>query len=119
MSVRYKALVAFVLVASCGTPEFQAERASCEAIWMQKIPPVYRQQVVTRTRYEQRPTGQVTCTTQGTTTNCNQVMTSVAIPYTAVETVDIYKAQRDVQVRACAVAACDKKYGNPECKPAG
>lgn len=117
MSRLAKALAFAVLVGSCGTPEYQAERASCQAIWTQKIPPDYRQQVVTRTRYENRPTGQVTCTTQGVTTQCNQVMTTVPIPYTAIETVDLNQSRRDVQVRACSVQACQAKFGNPECKP--
>ena len=121
MELSMKSRLAFLAVpllfGSCGTPEYQAERSTCQAEWDQKIPPNFQQQLVTRTRYEQRPTGQVNCTTYGNFTQCQQVMSTVGIPYTAVETVDVNQPGRDVQVKAGAVKACQKKFGNAECKP--
>lgn len=102
-------------LAACGTPEYRAERSICEAEWVQRIPPRYEQQLVERTRYEQRPTGQSTCTTTGTVTNCTAQMTTIAIPYTAVETVDVNASRRTVQIEACAAKACQQKFGNAEC----
>lgn len=110
---------AVVLLGSCGTPEYRAERAICEAEWQQRIPPRYEQQLVERTRYEERPTGQSTCVTHGDLTECNEVMTTISIPYTAVETVDVNAPRRDVQVAACAAKVCQQKFGNAECEPPG
>lgn len=104
------------ILASCGTPEYRAEKQQCEAEWMMKIPPKLRQQPVTRYRSEQRPTGQTTCTTSGAVTTCQEVMTTVSVPYTAIETVDVRKAQRDPQIAACAARACMAAYGNPDCE---
>lgn len=109
------ALGLFVL-ASCGTPEYRAERKHCEAEWLLKIPPVYRQEVVTRYRTEKRPTGRSTCTTQGSVTNCEQVMKTISVPYTEVETVDIRKRQRTPQIDSCTARACMKRYGNSKCE---
>ncbi len=110
---------ALLLLATCGTPEYRAERSICEAEWMQRIPPHYVQQIVERFRYEQRPTGRSTCTTVGTTTNCVAEMTTVSIPYTAVETVDANASRRNVQIDACAAKACQQKFGNAECEAPG
>lgn len=108
---------------SCGTPEFRAERAVCEAEWVQKIPPRLERQLVERVRYIQVPTGRTTCTTTNTATgavqNCVAQMRSEGIPYTTVETVDVNAPGRDVQIRACAAKACSAKFGNPDCKRPG
>lgn len=103
-------------LSSCGTPEYRAERKYCEAEWLLKIPPVYRQEIVTKYRTEQRPTGQSTCTTTGTVMNCQQAMMTISIPYTDVETVDIRASQRNPQIEACAARACSEKYGNSKCE---
>ncbi|MDP2084570.1 MAG: hypothetical protein Q8K20_05180 [Gemmobacter sp.] len=104
-------------LAACGTPEYRAEQSVCEAQWLQKIPPRYERQIVERVRYIQVPTGVSTCTTNAANVQtCVAQMRSEAIPYTAVETVDVNKASRDVQIRACAVKACTARYGNPECR---
>lgn len=108
-----------LLLVSCGTPEYRAERSICEAEWVKRIPPNYVQQLVERTRYEERPTGQSTCVTTGNVTNCTNVMMTIAIPYTAVETVDANKSRRDVQIKACAAKACQAKFGNAECETSG
>ncbi len=107
---------ALTLLSACGTPEYRAERTHCEAEWMLKIPPVHRQEVVTKYRNEERPSGKTTCETQGTTTKCKPVMETVSVPYTAVETVDIRKAQRDPQIDSCAARACAAKYDNSKCE---
>ena len=103
------------LAAGCATPQFRAERAVCEAEWIERIPPVYEERLVNRTRYEQRPTGVTTCTTEDGVETCVAQMESVAVPYVAVETVDIRKAERDARIAACTRRACVAKYGNAEC----
>lgn len=105
-----------VLLASCGTPEYRVERQHCEATWMLKIPPVYRQEVVTKYRNEERPTGRSTCTTTGAVTNCQQAMETVSVPYTDVETVDIKARQRNPQIQSCAARTCTAKFGNSKCE---
>ena len=106
----------FVLLTGCGTPEYRAEKQYCEAEWMLKIPPVYRQEAVTRYRSETRLTGRTTCKTTGSTTNCTQDTETVSIPYTAIETVDIKKPMRNPQIASCATRACSEKYGNNKCE---
>lgn len=106
----------FALLGSCGTPEYRAERSHCEAEWMLKIPPVYRQETVIRHRNEEQPSGALDCKTQGDTTICTPKMKTVSVPYTAVETVDIRKPQRDAQIESCAARACAAKYGNSKCE---
>lgn len=105
-----------LVVASCGTPEYRAERSVCEAQWLQKIPPKYERQIVERVRYIQVPTGVSTCTTANNVQTCVAQMRSEAIPYTAVETVDVNAPARDAQIQACTVKACSARYGNPECR---
>lgn len=114
------ALCLALLPVACGTPEFRAEQSVCEAEWQAKIPPRYERQIVERLRWIQVPTGVSTCTTnaQGVQT-CVAQMRSEAIPYTAVETVDVNAARRSVQVQACTARACTAKFGNPECRKPG
>ena len=113
------ALTLAALLAGCGTPEFRAERSVCEAEWQKKIPPVYERQIVQRTRWIQVPTGVTTCTTTNNVQTCVAQMRSEAIPYTAVETVDINAPRRDVQIQACTARACTAKFGNAECRKPG
>ncbi len=115
-SIPFLCLAGLIALSSCGTPEYRAERQHCEAEWMLKIPPVYRQEVVTKYRTEERPTGRTTCTTTGTVTNCQQIMQTISVPYTEVETVDIRAAQRNPQIESCAARACMAKYGNSKCE---
>lgn len=104
------------LLAACGTPEFQAEQGTCRAEWLQKIPPKMENRIVTRYRYIQVPTGQTTCTTVNNVQTCTAKMRTEAIPYTAVEAVDVNAPQRNTQIKACTEAACTAKFGNPQCK---
>lgn len=115
-SALYVCVAGLVALSSCGTPEYRAERKHCEAEWLLKIPPVYRQEAVTKYRSEERPTGRSTCTTAGTVTNCQQIMETVSIPYTDIETVDIKARQRDPQIASCAAKACAATYGNSKCE---
>lgn len=114
--VRMISLAALLGLAACGTPEYRAERSHCEAEWMLKIPPVYRQETVIRHRSEERPSGAMDCKTKDNKTICMPKMTHVSVPYTAVETVDIRKAQRDPQIESCAAKACQRKFGNSKCE---
>ena len=116
MRLALAALASLALLAACGTPEFRAERQICVAEWMHKIPPIYRQQIVTRYRSEQIPTGVSICTPSGNQQICRQQMRTIQIPYTAVETIDINEPRRNPQIAACAARACQTKFGNPECK---
>ncbi|MDO9527277.1 MAG: hypothetical protein Q7J57_17350 [Gemmobacter sp.] len=114
--MRVVALLSLALLVSCGTPEYRAERQICTADWLQKIPPVYQQQIVTRYRTEERPTGVSVCTPSGNQQICRQQMRTIEIPYTAVETVDINESRRNPQIAACAARSCQAKFGNAECK---
>lgn len=116
MRALFLILPATLLLGSCGTPEFRAERSVCAAEWQQKIPPRYVQELVERVRYIRVPTGEMICEPVGKKTHCVSGTRLEGIPYTAVETVDANKRVRDTQIRACAVKACMAKFGNAECK---
>ena len=109
-------LPAALMLVSCGTPEYRAERSICEAEWMQKIPPRYEKQIVERVKYIEVPTGRTTCVTNGNVQHCTAETRLEDVPYTAVETVDVNASRRDVQIKACAAKACQAKFGNGECK---
>lgn len=113
---RIVGVAGFVLLSSCGTPEHRTEKSHCEAEWMLKIPPVDQQQIVTKYRNNERPTGETICETTGSTTICKPILETVSVPYTAVETVDIKKAQRSPQIASCTARACMAKYGNSTCE---
>ncbi len=115
-SLPYLCVIALALLTGCGTPEYRAEKQHCEAQWMLKIPPEYRQEIVTKYRSEERLTGQTTCQTIGNVTNCTQMTRTVSVPYTDVETVDIRAAQRNPQIASCTARACAAKYGNSKCE---
>lgn len=115
-TVPYLCAIGLLVLSGCGTPEYRVEKSHCEAEWLLKIPPVYRQETVTRYRREERPTGETICKTEGSTTKCKPVMETASIPYTALETVDIRRAERNPQIKSCAARACAAKYGNSACK---
>ena len=117
--MRHLALIlpAALVLVSCGTPEYRAERSVCEAEWMQKIPQRFAQRVVQRVKYIEVPTGEMVCTPgKGGKQHCVSKMRLEDVPYTEVETYDANKPQRDIQIRACAVKACTAKFGNAECE---
>lgn len=106
-----------LVLVSCGTPEYQAERSVCQAEWAQKIPVRYGERLVERTRYISVPTGEMVCKPlAGGGQHCVSGTRLEGIPYTAVETYDVNAEARNVQVRACAAQACSAKFGNPDCK---
>ena len=109
-------LPAALILGSCGTPEYRAERSVCAAEWEQKIPPRYAQRIVQRVKYIEVPTGEITCTGKGNTQHCVSKTRLEDVPYTEVETYDVNQSRRDVQIQACAVKACSAKFGNPDCK---
>lgn len=105
-----------LVLASCGTPEFRAERDICQSEWMAEIPPVFVQTIVNETRTRQVPTGRTICNTQGTTTVCDQVMRTEYYTVPVVRTVDRNKPRRDPQIALCTHNSCLEKFGNAECK---
>ncbi|MWP39794.1 hypothetical protein [Cereibacter sphaeroides] len=105
-----------IVLGSCGTPEFRAEKDNCSAEWMAKIPPRYEQEMYNQMQSRQVPTGTTTCTGFGYTVTCNQVMRTEYYTVPAVRTVDRNKSQRDPLIQQCTQHACIEKYGNTECK---
>jgi len=113
------AVMSALVVASCGTPEYRAELSVCQAEWQRKIPPRLERQIVERVRYIRVPTGVSTCTTANGVQTCVAQMRSEAIPYAAVETVDVNAPARMAEVRACTARACTATYGNADCRKPG
>ncbi|PTR13418.1 hypothetical protein [Cereibacter azotoformans] len=107
------------LLGSCGTPEFRAEKDSCTADWMTRIPPRHEQEMYNQVQSRQVPTGTTTCTGVGYTVTCHQVMRTEYYTVPAVRTVDRNEPLRDLQIRQCTQQACIAKYGNAECEKPG
>ncbi len=105
-----------LILASCGTPEFRAERNICQTEWMSKIPPKLVRTLVTETRTRRVPTGRTVCKTQGTTTVCDQLLRTEYYTVPVVRTVDLNKTRRDPQIALCTQNSCLEKFGNAECK---
>lgn len=108
-------LIAFPLL-SCGTPEFQAEKSSCAATWISKIPPQYEQEMYNAFQTRQVPTGYTSCTGYGYSINCIQTMRTEYYTVPAVRTVDRNSSRRDAEINMCTQNACTMRYGNAECK---
>lgn len=115
-------LVASLAVSACVSPEWLAESDICRAAWTAKIPPVWQQRLVERTRYEQVPDGNIKCTSSSgkdgktTRTHCTQGKRHIAIPYTTVETFDLNYDARAPNIGQCIAENCVRKYGNAACK---
>lgn len=109
-------LVPFLVLASCGTPEFRAEQNVCQSTWLTKIPPRLERELYNRRESRQVPTGRTTCQTVGTVTNCVQGMRTEFYTVPSVRTVDRNRPRRDAQVRQCTQKTCFEKFGNVECK---
>ncbi|NVO23281.1 hypothetical protein [Donghicola mangrovi] len=107
-----------LLLAACGTPEYRAERSLCEAEWAVKIPPVYVKEIYNETRTREVPTGQSICepVKKSKKMVCQDVMRTETYTVPALRTVDRNEGRRNIQIRACAIAACQQKFGNAECK---
>jgi hypothetical protein len=116
MLLRYGLVVALVVLAGCGTPEYRAEQSLCKSTWMTKIKPRLEQELYNRTESRQVPTGRTTCKTVGNITNCTQIMRTEYYTVPAVRTVDRNKPRRDAQIDLCTRNRCVEKFGNAECK---
>jgi hypothetical protein len=116
-SMKFAALMLLpMMLIGCGTPEYRAANASCEADWFRNIPPSYYDTLVEQLRPVKRPTGRTTCVTRGDRTYCDQQMMTEFVPYQTVVTVDRYKPERDAEIARCTADACLRRYGNVECK---
>lgn len=111
------AVLALMAIGACTTPEYRAERATCAAIWLERLPPEYRTVVITHFGWERTYAGQI-CVTQEGTTTCTPRYTSVFRPETLIERVDLRAEQRRAEIAACTRAACLARYGTPDCRPA-
>lgn len=109
-------LIAAGLASGCATHEYVEAWKVCSREWAARIPPDYRQVLVTKERRTEVPDGTETCTTDGFTKRCEKGMRTEWIPYTAVETVDGNARQREQRTRECTEAQCTSIYGNPDCK---
>jgi hypothetical protein len=109
-------VLALLLLASCGTPEFRAERSLCTAEWSKKIEPRLERELYNRSVSRQVPTGRTVCKTSGETTVCDRVMRTEYFTVPAVRTVDRNKPRRDAQILQCTQNICLEKFGNAECK---
>lgn len=111
-------VLSLLALAACGTPEYRAEKAICEAKWSEQIPPRLERQIVEKVRYIEVPWGPVICRPVGDKGEqiCRQRTRLEDIPYTTVETVDVNRPRRLAEVRACTALACQSRLGNPECR---
>jgi len=113
-------LVLATTVTACATREWYAESHVCRAAWTQRIPEVWQQRIVERTRYETVPDGNIRCTSAKdgptTRTHCTQGERNIAIPYATVETFDLNRAARAPHIDQCIAENCARKYGNAACE---
>ena len=103
------------LLASCVTQEFVENKSQCEAIWLNKMPPKYRENIYNSIRTRQVPTGTTNCYQTLSGVTCNQVMRTEIYTVPAVQTIDVFKAGRDARIAACTQRKCIERYGNAEC----
>ena len=113
-------LIAGLTATGCATPEWYAESNLCHAVWTAKIPEIWQQRLVEKSRYEEVPDGNIKCssTQEGKTTktHCTQGKRLITVYYAAVESFDINRAARDPHVAQCIAENCVGKYGNAACK---
>lgn len=113
-------LAAIMVLLSCTTTEYREEKTQCTADWMEKIPPLFVQELYNETYTREVPTGQTECVTSGVGlsayTSCTAVMRTEYYTLPAVRTVDRNQGQRDRQIAACTQRTCIQKYGNADCK---
>lgn len=103
------------LVASCATEEFVETKGQCEATWLSKMPPKYKEKMYDSMRSRQVPTGTTNCYQTMSGVTCNQVMRTEFYTVPAVRTIDIFKDGRDARIAACTQQKCIERYGNAEC----
>ncbi len=105
-------------LSACGTPEYRAEKAACEAEWTRRIPPRIVEKVVTRTRLV--PMGEeLVCNRTAAGVQCVRKPVMVEEPYEAVEAIDINKPRRDAEIARCTAERCTRRYGDPACRVKG
>lgn len=106
-----------MVLCSCQTIEYRAEKSYCFADWAQKIPEDRQQSITTDFRYELQPTGTFTfkVTEEGNTVAIPDYK-KVRIPYQIIDTFDANAKRRKTQIDACTKRACQKKFGNPACE---
>lgn len=114
-------LVVGLAATGCATREWLAENDLCQAVWTAKIPEIWQQRIVERTRYEDVPDGNIRCSSTAkdgktTQTHCTQGKRRIWIPYTTVESFDLNAPARDPHVAQCIAENCVRKYGNAACK---
>lgn len=115
-------LIVGLTATGCATPEWLAENDLCRGIWTSKIPEIWQQRLVERTRYEDVPDGNIKCSSTAakdgktTRTHCTQGKRRIWIPYTTVESFDLNAPARQSHVNQCIAENCVRKYGNAACK---
>lgn len=109
---------ALLFIASCSTPQYEAEKNLCAEKWFKILPANMVQRQQTEYRTERRFTGRQTCETrdQGRIV-CKADYIDIEIPYSVLVDVDLNKPERDARIKSCTQQACSLKYGNMACEP--
>lgn len=122
-------LLSAALLAGCASAEYASARKQCLPEAYRIYPQNVQQQIVNRTRWEMRGTGDVTCNTYGSssvygygvssrsTTNCYERKQSVPIHYQEVVSFDANEDARRAYLSNCAMRLCIQQFGAGErCK---
>jgi len=108
-------------LAGCGTPQYRATYDECYAYAHAKYPPNIVKELVQRTRYETVPDTAQCLTTPlkklSALEKCLQRTKQIAIPYTAMEDVDLNQGRRRSEALRCTRSTCIIRYGNKDCNP--
>jgi len=114
--------LAFALVLlGCATNEYNQAEGECSASAFQRFPVKNVQEVVSRSKEVQVPTGRTNCTSTpngagAINTTCTQETKSEWRNYQDVETLDGNKKARDSLISSCTAQRCMSRYGNSQCK---
>ena len=108
---------ALLFIASCSTPQYEAEKTLCAEKWYKILPTNIVQRQETEYRTERRFTGRQTCETRDSgQIVCKADYIDVEIPYSVLVDVDLNKRERDARIKSCTQQACSLKYGNTSCE---
>jgi len=108
-----------LVIASCSTPQYEAEKTVCAEKWYKILPTNFVQRQETEYRTERRFTGRQTCQIQESDQiTCKADYIDVEIPYSVLVDVDLNKPERDARIKSCTQQACSLKFGNTSCEPA-
>ena len=113
---KFSMLTPIVMAASCTTATYNRERAHCAVQWHYLIPAKFEDRLFTEYRQEKEFSGTTVCRQINGQSICEHGYKTVMVPYTVVDQVDIHKKRRNTHIAACAETACEKSYGNSECK---